>query len=157
MLPERGSFELRKARYDGPQTCMVTSNTAARRELAPNARDTVINAILWLREHRGVLLHAFVVMPDHFHILLSNRSCTLDELMHSLKGFTAHTINKSAGTTGAVWQEGYREDGAHNTDMALSLARYLEDNPLAAGLVRRPWDYPWSSAHDKWRGYVDPT
>jgi hypothetical protein len=41
--------------------------------------------------------------------------------------------------------------------MTLSLASYIEDNPLAAGLARRPWDYPWSSAHERWRGYVDPT
>jgi REP element-mobilizing transposase RayT len=100
MLPERGSSELRKARHDGPQTCRVTSSTAARRELTPDARDRVINAIIWLREHREVLIHAFVAMPDHFHILLSDRSRSLDELMHSLKGFTAHAINKSEGTTG---------------------------------------------------------
>lgn len=156
-MPGHGSSELRKARYDGPQTCLVTVACADRvLGRSAEARTLVAEALLWLRSQNRIVLHAFVVMPDHYHALMSIRdSESLSQVMHGLNGFTAKRINEGRNWTGAVWQGGYHEDGMHDRAPAAEALQYVCDNPVRAGLADKPEDYPWSSAHEAFRPYAD--
>jgi len=86
---------------------------------------------------RHYLLHAFVVMPNHVH-LLATPAVTLPKLTKSLKGITAKRANAMLALTGRpFWQEESYDHLVRNE---------RERNPVRAGLMREPSEYRWSSA-----------
>jgi REP element-mobilizing transposase RayT len=99
--------------------------------------------------HRHLIdydLHCFVVMPNHVHILVTPIQ-PVSRFMHSLKRFTAREANRMLGTTGRpFWQdEGY--DRLVRDDLEFeSIAKYIERNPVDAGIVSEPAQFRWSSA-----------
>jgi REP-associated tyrosine transposase len=90
--------------------------------------------------------HAWVVMPNHVHLLIPP-SVPLPEPMKSLKGITAKRANEMLGRTGEpFWQdEGY--DHAVRVPQEFErTGRYVENNPVRAGLAAEAEKYRWSSA-----------
>ena len=93
------------------------------------------------------ILHAFVV-PNHVHFLITPR-VSLPRLMKSLKGITAKRANAALGLTGApFWQEESYDHVVRNRDEFQRIRRYIEYNPVRAGLVTEPTGYRWSSGAD---------
>jgi len=91
---------------------------------------------------------AFVIMPNHVH-LLCTPLVSLPELMRRVKGPTAHMANAILARRGEkFWQEEYFDQIVRNGEFE-SIRRYIEWNPVKAGLVARPEEFLWSSA---WRG-----
>lgn len=101
--------------------------------------------------HRGASLdhyqlHAFVVMPNHVHLLLTPRVAP-SRLLKPLKGWTARQANRILGRTGEpFWQRESYDHWVRDSAEFERIRRYIENNPVKAGLVARPSDYPWSSA-----------
>jgi putative transposase len=100
-------------------------------------------------------LGPFAIMANHVHVLLLPEIST-SKLLQALKGVTAREANRLLGRTGEpFWRrESYdhwvRDEGEWNR-----IARYIERNPVKAGLVTKMEDYAWSSAHPKWRDRLD--
>jgi REP element-mobilizing transposase RayT len=95
---------------------------------------------------RHYVLHAFVVMPNHVHLLL-NPAIALPKLTKSLKGITAKRANRSLGLTGtSFWQEESYDHSVRDNREFEQIRRYIENNPVKAGLVRGAEEYRWSSA-----------
>jgi putative DNA methylase len=91
-------------------------------------------------------LHAFVVMPNHVHILLT-AAVPLPRLTKSLKGITARRANAMLALSGKpFWQEESYDHVVRNEHEFQKIRRYIEENPVRAGLVKRASDYRWSSA-----------
>ncbi len=89
-------------------------------------------------------LHAFVVMPNHVHMLVTP-SVVATKWLGPLKGFTAFQANRILGRVGAFWQrESY--DHVVRSGGSERVRRYIENNPVKAGLVSTAEDYRWSSA-----------
>jgi REP element-mobilizing transposase RayT len=92
-------------------------------------------------------LHAYVVMANHVHTLLTP-IVTASKLLQSVKGFTAREANKVLGRTGEpFWQSESYDHWVRNEKEFDKVRRYIENNPIQAGLVTRPEDYRWSSAY----------
>ena len=92
-------------------------------------------------------LHAYVVMPNHVHLLVGPNA-PLERITTALKTFTARRINKILGRTGRqFWQHESFDHWVRNEEEFSRIAAYVEQNPVRAGLVKRPQDWPWSSAH----------
>ena len=107
----------------------------------------VVRAIRALAEGGLADSHAFVVMPDHFHWLVTLRAGTLSALMGRAKGSSARQINLLLGRSGApVWQRGFHDHALRGDEDVRAIARYIVANPLRAGLVRAIGDYPWWDA-----------
>ncbi len=86
---------------------------------------------------------AWVLMPDHFHGLISLDSpLPLSRVVQRLKGRSAQRINQRCERYGRVWQPGFHERALRREDDRRSIARYIVANPLRAGLVRSLGDYP---------------
>ena len=106
--------------------------------------------------HKGVALGhyelgAYVVMENHVHVLLLPR-IALSRLLQSLKGFTAREANRMLGRTGEpFWQAESYDHWVRDEAEYARIARYIENNPVKAGLVARAEDYPWSSANARKR------
>jgi putative transposase len=92
-------------------------------------------------------LRAWVIMPNHVHLLFKVFSIPMSQLINAWKGFTAKRANKFLGRSGQFWQDGYWDtfmrDGAHER----RTQRYIEENPVKAGLVVSGKEWPWSSMH----------
>lgn len=97
-------------------------------------------------ELRHYVLHAFVVMANHVHVLLTPRT-ELRRLMKSLKGVTARAANEILQRTGKpFWQDESFDHWVRNEAEFMEIRTYIEQNPATAGLVERREDWPWSSA-----------
>ena len=91
-------------------------------------------------------LHAWVVMTNHIHVLLTP-SVELAKITHSLKRFTAREANRILGLTGQpFWQDESYDRLVRDRGEFDRIVRYIEHNPVTAGLVSAPALYPWSSA-----------
>jgi len=96
-------------------------------------------------------LHAFVVMPNHVHLLITPK-IPLPQLTKSLKGITAKRGNAILGLTGhSFWQEESYDHLVRN-QRSDRIRFYIERNPVRAGLVAGASDFPWSSAAGATRG-----
>ncbi|HEX4137211.1 MAG TPA: transposase [Bryobacteraceae bacterium] len=91
-------------------------------------------------------LHSFVVMANHVHLLITPR-VTVSQIMQSLKRFTARECNKILGLTGKpFWQDESYDRLIRNRREFERIARYIEMNPVKAGLVASAEEFLWSSA-----------
>jgi putative transposase len=98
------------------------------------------------RRFQRYQLHSFVVMPNHVHVLVTP-SVVATQWLGPLKGFTAHEANRRLGRTGQPFWQGESYDHlVRSGDEAERIQRYIENNPVKAGLVAKPRDFPWSSA-----------
>jgi putative transposase len=111
----------------------------------PDVARMTVEAIRF-RDPDHYRLHNFVVMPNHVHLLVTPR-IAVSRIMQSLKRFTAREGNRILGRTGSpFWQsESYDRLVRDQWEFA-RIARYIEMNPVNAGLVAEPEDFPWSSA-----------
>ena len=130
----------------------ITWSTAARRALTNAERDVVLDCILHWKDRRYEL-YAACVMPDHVHMLIEpsvkeRRSekpifFGLTEILHTIKSFTAHEINKAAGTAGPVWErESFDRLIRSETDLEEKF-HYITRNPWDARIVQRDEEYRW--------------
>jgi putative transposase len=94
-------------------------------------------------------LVAFCVMANHVHLLIQPSS-SLSEITRALKGFTAREANRILERTGRrFWQGESYDRWIRDKDALNRVIRYIERNPVSAGLVTAIEDYPWSSACQK--------
>jgi REP element-mobilizing transposase RayT len=98
------------------------------------------------RELHRYELHAFVVMPNHVHLLVTPHVLAA-KWLGPLKGFLAHQANALLGTHGPFWQdESY--DHLVRTDAEFDrIQAYIEQNPVKAGLAGTTGEFRWSSAY----------
>lgn len=142
--------DLRKGRYSEPgREYLVTTVTHQRIPWftdLPAARLLVLEMQQLEKEGVAIWL-AWVIMPDHFHALLSLTGQTsLGEVMNRLKGRSARAINARLGRTGDFWQISFHDHALRTEEDRLEIARYVVANPLRAGIVERLGDYPhWDS------------
>ena len=97
------------------------------------------------RSHRYEL-HAFVVMPNHIHMLITPYLPST-RWLGPLKGFTAHEANLILGRKHQpFWQDESYDHLVRSRDEFARIRRYIEWNPVRAGLAVTPEQFPWSSA-----------
>jgi REP element-mobilizing transposase RayT len=93
------------------------------------------------------LLKAWCVMPNHVHVLAAtNAAHELGDIVRTWKTFTAKRINETLARTGSVWSPDYFDRYIRNQRQYDAAKRYIEMNPVTAGLCATPADWPFSSA-----------
>ena len=98
------------------------------------------------REERFELM-AFVIMPDHLHLVVNvPPSSRLGRIMQLLKGRFANRYHKAFGGCGSLWQSRYHDRALRSERELTAAILYVEQNPVAARLVGEAADYLWSSA-----------
>jgi REP element-mobilizing transposase RayT len=119
--------------------------------------ELIQHAVLQQYAHLYVLW-AYVVMANHFHVLLKPKEgVTMSSITKRIKGATSREANKLLGRTGQpFWQDESFDHWCRNGSELFRVIRYIENNPVKAGLVDKPENWPWSSAAErKRRGLVD--
>ena len=140
-----------------PGTYFLTSRTWESRpvfKIAPPC-EIFIEAMLRYRDEGRYQLHAFVLMPDHLHILLTpSGSITIERAAQFVKGGSSFSIGEKLAMKVPVWQPGFSDHRIRDAaDYDVHL-KYLEENPVKRGLAVQPSDYKWSSASGAYR--MDP-
>ena len=94
----------------------------------------------------GVALHAYVLMPNHFHLLVTpTQEGALARLMQGVGRRYVRHFNTQAQRSGTLWEGRYRCALLQSEAYLLACMAYLDLNPVRAGLAESPADYPWSS------------
>ncbi|HRG90785.1 MAG TPA: transposase [Chitinophagales bacterium] len=135
--------------------------------------DIVVNSLRYCIEKKGLVLHAWVIMPNHIHLVVSRRgNDTLSDIMRDFKKFTSTSIVKaieevpesrrnwmlwmfkSAGerntnnTNFQFWQQDNHPELLYSPAFTKQKIEYLHNNPVVARLVNAPENYIYSSACD---------
>jgi REP element-mobilizing transposase RayT len=108
----------------------------------------VVQETLFYDHGRRYSLHAWVVMPNHVHVLLTPiEGATLAEIMRVLKSVSSTRINKKTGQEGRMWQPDFYDRMIRTTDHLDGVRQYIEWNPVKAKLCTDPAAWPYSSAN----------
>jgi REP-associated tyrosine transposase len=104
----------------------------------------------WKKE-LGIKVYAWCLMTNHIHIIAepSEDSMTLSLLMKRINGRQAAYVNKLEGRSGSIWEGRYKASPIQRDSYLLSCCRYVELNPVVAGMVAHAEEYPWSSYQER--------
>ena len=115
----------------------------------PEIAALVREALLWFDGDRYHLL-AWCIMPNHVHVLFRQAGqAQMAQVVRSWKNWSARRANEILGRTGAFWMRDYYDREIRSQRHLVFTLRYIEFNPVKAGLCRRPEDWPWGSAAEK--------
>ena len=115
--------------------------------------------IVECRDDGAYLLHEFVVMPDHLHVLLTpSDTVTLEKAMQLIKGGCSFNIHHLRGHAMQIWLPGFHDWTIRDNVDFLAKREYIWMNSVRAGLVGCPEDWPYGSACGKFPldGMPDP-
>lgn len=102
-------------------------------------------------------IHSYVLMTNHTHLLLTpSTERALPLLMQALGRKYVQTINRKYGRTGTLWEGRYKASLIQTDRYLLTCQRYIELNPVRAGMTVSPADYPYSSYAHNALGKSDP-
>lgn len=108
-------------------------------------KDYLINNLEQGKRSMGFCLFGYVVMGNHYHLLLQTREYPLSKIMHRLNSDFGRYYNFKYKRSGHVFQGRYRAIPVRGERYLLAVLRYIHRNPVAAGLCPAPADYPYSS------------
>ena len=137
----------------GTRTFFVTSKTCGAGLLQSERMAALLIDVLRSYVAAGQFkVHDFVVMPDHFHVLLTiDESSTIEKAVQFIKGGFSFRVKKELGYLGEVWQRGFSEVRVMDRESFLKHRAYINENPVKAGLVDVAEKFPFGSAFFKKR------
>jgi REP element-mobilizing transposase RayT len=91
------------------------------------------------------ICHAYCLMSDHYHLLVETPDANLSKGMRQLNGIYIQLVNRTHGRVGHLFQGRFKAILVERESYLLELARYVLLNPVRAGMVRPPGEWPWSS------------
>ena len=116
--------------------------------------------LVWLEEalqNHDCKLHAYVLMTNHVHLLLTPKKADLvPRLIMSIGRRYVQYINRTYHRTGTLWDSRYKSSVVHADSYLLACQRYIELNPVRAAMVDDPAHYRWSSYRHNALGQPDP-
>jgi putative transposase len=132
-----------------------------------------VESLQYCQQEKGLVLHAWVIMTNHVHLIISSNTNKLEHIVRDLKKYTSKQIIKSiqdnnsesrkewminmfsyAGsnnnnnTTFQFWKQDYHPIELNSPEKLKQRLDYLHENPVRSGLVWEPWHYKYSSAID---------
>lgn len=133
---------------EGEYCYFVTSGVHDRR---PLFRDTRLCRILvknlgFYRDRMKFGLHAYVIMPDHIHLLVTpRRPATISDVMRNFKSYSSKEMREVLGMRGPIWQARFHDRVIRSERQFRAALDYTHLNPVRAGLAESAGDYEFSS------------
>ena len=93
---------------------------------------------------------AYVIMPDHLHFVVKLLEGDLSGQVASFSKFTSREINRLLGRKGPTWQSGFYDHALRDERSLSAYLEYMRDNPVRAGLVSRPEEWPYAATMPAW-------
>jgi len=136
-------------------------------------KELFIESLRYCQENKGMVLHAWIIMTNHVHLVISSTNNKLENIVRDLKKYTSKQIIKSIRENNAesrrdwmlnifsytgkgnsnnkeyqFWKQDYHPIELNTTEKIKQRLNYLHENPVRSGLVWEPWHYKYSSAID---------
>lgn len=150
----------RQPRYavpDVPQHVIQRGNNRQAVFLAERDYQVYLDKLKTAADRNGCDVHAWVLMTNHVHLLVTPRKAdAVSKTMQSLGRTYVAYINRTHQRTGTLWEGRYRASLIDSDHYLLACYRYIELNPVRAGMVDRPDAYRWSSYRANATGAYDP-
>ena len=145
----------RKPRLEIPGFYHILNRSVERRKVFLDQSDfeTFEELLCSTAKTYGVTLHNFCLMSNHYHLLVEIENSALSRFMRLLNMNYAIYFNKKYHRSGHLWQGRYKSWYVTDEAYLYTLMRYIEHNPLKAGIVDKLEEYPYSSYHY----LIDPT
>jgi putative transposase len=140
-----------------PGTYFVTFSTWQRRRLfvVENCVRIFLTSLFKYRRDGRYQLHAFVVMPEHVHLLLTPaEDVTLEHAVQLIKGGSSHALGPILGPKREIWQRGFTDHRIRGAQDYEHHEDYIHQNPVVQKIVSQPRDYKYSSVLSGYR--LDP-
>jgi putative transposase len=140
-IPYRGASK------DG--TYFITASTWEKKSILQSERmaKLLVDVLFHYREQEKYLLHEFVVMPNHFHLLITPRPpVTLERAMQFIKGGFSFRAGKELGFSGPIWRTSFYDRRVRDEAEYLRFRHYIHMNPVRRGLATLPEEFPYNSA-----------
>jgi putative transposase len=131
------------------RTFFVSSSIPGKRNLLQSHRSAKLftDVIYHYRSQHKFLLHSFVVMPDHFHILMTlGREISVERAVQFVEGGFAFRAGKELGFRSPVWQRGFSEMRIFDAVGCARVREYIAENPVKLGVAITAAGYEYSSA-----------
>ncbi len=132
------------------RTFFVTSSILEKRNLLQSDRSAglFVTTLYDYRAQQKFRLHEFVVMPDHFHLLLTvDGDMTVERAVQFIKGGFAFRAGRELGFSAPVWQKGFSEVRILDVRSFERARTYIRNNPVARHLCAEPAEFGFSSAY----------
>jgi len=137
-IPYRGST--------GNGTYFITASTFDKQCILQSERiaGLLINVFSHYHQQGKYQLHEFVVMPNHFHILIAPlATTTLEKAIQFIKGGFSYRAKKELGLAGEIWQTSFYDRRVREADEYVRFRHYIQMNPVQRGLVPVPEEFLW--------------
>lgn len=117
-----------------------------------------LNILSELPERFGTAIHGYVLMANHYHLLIETPKANISKSIHYLNATFSGYFNRTYGRSGHLFQGRYKSFLVEKETYLLAISRYIHLNPVRASIVKRPEEYKWSSypayagkaAHKQW-------
>jgi putative transposase len=132
----------------GYSTYFITSSTFQKQNLFQSERmaELFIEVLKHYREQQKYLLHEFVLMPNHFHLLITP-TLTLERALQFIKGGFSFRAKKELGFGGEIWEKSFYDRRVRDLQDYQAFCEYIHLNPVKRNWTTVAEDYPYSSAH----------
>ena len=140
-----------------PRTFFATTRTAGGKSLFQTTRmaELFIDVLRSTMRTKGIVIHDFVVMPNHVHILMTvPGEMSLEKAMQLIKGGFSFRVNKELGFRGEIWQRGYSDVRVVDERSFQQHREYIGNNPVRKGLANSLEEYRFGSAYLKKRKHA---
>src|SRR5690242_2159599 len=119
----------------GSRTFFVTSSTDGKRHTlqSDHSAGLFLKTLYEYRAQGKFRLHEFVIMPDHFHVIITVRcGMTIERAVQFIKGGFAFHAGRELGANAPFWQKGFSEIRLEDANAFQRAARYVHNNPVEA-------------------------
>ena len=156
--PRRKRNRLVSEVYKEGGAFFLTTTVRERRKAFSNdqAANTCIRALTKVAAAAIVQIDSYCLMPDHLHLLVvAEEGIDVLAFMRRFKQTAAIECNRALGWRGSFWQSSYYDHVVRRIENMESIRDYIVGNPIRAGIVENPEDYPFSAAVATERGRED--
>lgn len=137
-------------------THFITAKTFHRKRLFQNQRygDAFTHALMRWRESHDLLLHDYVIMPDHVHLLVTAPGESASAQIETLQRAFASELHQQFGYGGEVWAEHFTDEKVADAEGCEKATRMIHSNPVRVGFCDTPGQYRMNSVSSRW--VLDP-
>jgi len=142
--------------YSDCYTYFVAHVTLRRHQILRGNEDILLEAIEKHKAATASDLIAWAILPDHFHLLIQPGNTNISLLTRRIKlSFSAKYRQRKGLQSGRLWQYRFWDHIIRNQDDMNRHIAYIHRNPVKHGIVKSPFDYPYSSIHQYREFYPD--
>ncbi len=138
-------------------THFITAPTFHRKRLFQNQKygDLFTHSLMIFRQSHSVQIHAYVIMPDHLHLLLTTYGdLTGNDAVHKLQRLFAEDLAAEFGYRGEVWENSFHHEDIASAEACGRCVQKIQSNPVRVGFCDKPGEYRMSSTSSRW--VLDP-